>query len=389
MAGLLLCAAGGTLMAQRGQPASDSARTGTISGTVKDEHGAPVVGAHVEAGPAFAAVTDSSGRFALRGLPVGSVSLTVRRVGFAPLSSRWDLGAYTLTLDLRIQANPVALPVVRVQSKPQPYDARLAGFYERMHQKLGYYLTEKDFERGHSFVMTDALQRLPGVKPYTMPGALGTTVRLSGESCPPLVIVDGFPAALGHFDLDMIDLSTVEGIEVYPRGTSVPAALMGPYGMQNCGVIAIWSRPMRPNVRADQLPPEHPVNVDSLLQANVIYTPGSVDVPARYIAATAAPVYPDSLFKAGISGKVLARFVVDTSGDVEPATVSIVSASDSLFGAAVVAALRGARFQPARLRNAPVRQLVEMPFDFAPTKSDSTAGPQGMPGRGHPLPPAR
>jgi TonB family protein len=371
IAASLLLAAARSVAGQGGVVRSDTGRMGSIVGTVRDGAGTPVTGARVEVAPDLSTVTDSLGVFSLRGLPVGVIVVRVRRVGFAPLASQWDMGPYTLTLDLRMRANPVVLPVVRAQAKPEVFDARLAGFYARRSKKLGYYLTRDDFDRGQSFLMTEALQRLPGVQPYNMRDALGTTVRLAGQACPPLVMVDGFPAALGHFDLNMLDLSTVEGVEVYPHGSSIPAALAGPYGMENCGLIAIWSRPMRPNVRANQLPPEHPPNLDSLLAANVVYTPATVDVPAEYESGTGSPGYPDSLLRARIAGKVQVRFVVDSTGAVELPTVNLVSATDSLFGAAVRNALAEARFRPAKLGGRAVRQIVEMPFEFQPPPPDS------------------
>jgi TonB family protein len=385
--GLVVCIAAMLVLAAPGARAArplqasvradtDTTKYGSIIGTVRDSAGAPIAGAYVEAPPRFGVRTDSNGAFALHGLPVGPVVLRVRRFGYAPQTSAWDLGPETLSLDLRLQAFPPVLPVVRVQSRVEPYDARLAGFYARRQQKLGYYITRADIERGHSFVMTDVLQRLPGVQPYEMRGALGTTVRFAGESCPPLVLVDGFPASLGRFDLNMIDLESVEGIEVYKNGTSVPPSLQGPYGMGNCGVIAIWSRPMRPHLRADQLPPAHPLNLDSLVRADAVYTAGTVDQPVKYVEGSARPVYPDSLFNAHVPGRVVARFVVDTSGAVEPRSVNIVSATAPAFADAIRDALRSAEFVPARLGGAAVRQLVEMPFDFHPAAPDSTRLPR-------------
>ncbi|OYV67873.1 MAG: hypothetical protein B7Z72_09140 [Gemmatimonadetes bacterium 21-71-4] len=333
-----------------------------------------MVGADVAVGPAIATRTDSTGAFELRNVPVGSRVLLVRRLGYAPLVSLWDVGTVPLVLDLRVQAFPTVLPAVHVtESTAQPYDARLAGFNKRRAEKLGYYITKSDIARGNTFRMTDALQRIPGVRVVTMPGELGTSVTLPGSRCSPLVILDGFPAALGRFDLNMIDLSTVEGVEVYPYGSAVPAELMGPFGTEGCGVIAIWSRPMRPTVRADQLPPEHPVNLDSLVKADAVYTAETVDVPVRYVQGTAAPMYPDSLFRAGVAGHVVARFVVDTAGAVEPRSVDIESATLPAFGQAVREALRSATFTPARVGGAVVRQLVEMPFEFHPAKADSVA----------------
>ena len=125
------------------------------------------------------------------------------------------------------------------------------------------------------------------------------------------------------------------------------------------------------------------MNLDSLLAAAAVYTPGTVDEPAAYKKGTGSPVYPDSLLRAGVAGRVVARFAVDTAGQVEPATISLVSETDSLFGAAVRTALSGARFRPARLGGHAVRQLVEMPFEFKPPPSDSVDSvPANGSGRG-------
>ncbi|MGH7689891.1 MAG: energy transducer TonB, partial [Gemmatimonadaceae bacterium] len=170
---------------------------------------------------------------------------------------------------------------------------------------------------------------------------------------------------------------TVEGIEVYLHGSSVPSTLAGPYGMENCGLIAIWSRPMRPNVRVDQLPQGRPLNLDSLVRSNEVYTAASVDQPATYTQGTAVPIYPDSLYRARVAGHVVARFVVDTSGSVEARSIEIVSATQPPFGAAVRQALRAAAFSPARAGGRLVRQIVQMPFDF---RYD---GASPVPGSGH------
>jgi TonB family protein len=359
--------------AGQGAPPADTTERGDIVGTVRDSAGRPVSGARVEGGPHFLATTDSAGTFALRGLPVGPVVLTVRRIGFSPLVTQWDVGSIPLTLDLRLRAFPTVLPAVHIQSRREPFDARLEGFYQRESEKLGYYLTEHDLQQITSFRLTDALRRIPGVRLYTMPGALGTGVRFVGTRCPALIFVDGFPASLGRFDLNMVDLSMVEGIEAYPTSTSVPIALSAPYGQDACGVIAIWSKPMRPLVRAGQQPSEAKVNLDSLMAANEVYTPETVDEAVRYVAGSGDPSYPDSLYRARVPGKVVARFVVDTTGAVEPGTVHMVSSTAPAFEDAVRQALGRARFTPAKVAGRVVRELVEMPFEFTPVDTSSAS----------------
>lgn len=64
-------------------------------------------------------------------------------------------------------------------------------------------------------------------------------------------------------------------------------------------------------------------------------------------------------------GTVLAQFMVDTSGRVEPNTWRIVKASDSLVANAVLAVIPALHFTPAEQHTGcRVRQLVQMPFTF-------------------------
>ncbi len=82
------------------------------------------------------------------------------------------------------------------------------------------------------------------------------------------------------------------------------------------------------------------------------------------VATAPEPRYPDRLRDAGVSGHVLVRFVIDTTGRIEPASVAIVESSHDLFERAVRDVLPRMRFQPASVGNRRVRMLVEMPFEF-------------------------
>lgn len=81
-----------------------------------------------------------------------------------------------------------------------------------------------------------------------------------------------------------------------------------------------------------------------------------------------APRYPEMLRRAGVEGTVTARFVVDTLGMVEPASVQIVQASHGLFEQSVREAIRRMRFVPAELEGRRVRQLVEQGYGFTITR---------------------
>lgn len=124
-------------------------------------------------------------------------------------------------------------------------------------------------------------------------------------------------------------------------------------------------------------------SLDSLLGAggNVDLTQGSIgagrprgdgdvyrgDQVDKGIAAIATPTppYPEMLRAAGVEGRVVVRFVVDTTGRIEPASLEIRESTHDLFTRAVRDALPRFRFAPAEANGRRVRVLVEMPFEFS------------------------
>lgn len=76
------------------------------------------------------------------------------------------------------------------------------------------------------------------------------------------------------------------------------------------------------------------------------------------------PRYPEMLRAAGVTGTVRVRFVVDTAGAVEPASIEMLEAPQEAFGEAVRRALLATRYRPAEANAQRVRQLVEQAFTF-------------------------
>jgi TonB family protein len=77
------------------------------------------------------------------------------------------------------------------------------------------------------------------------------------------------------------------------------------------------------------------------------------------------PVYPSLLRSAKVEGTVLVQFVLDTTGYANMATLKIVKSSHDLFASAVKEALPTMRFHPALVGGHPVKQFVQMPFEFS------------------------
>ncbi len=80
------------------------------------------------------------------------------------------------------------------------------------------------------------------------------------------------------------------------------------------------------------------------------------------------PRYPSLLESKGVSGEVLAQFVVDTAGHVEPGSARILKSSDALFAGAVLNALPHLRYYAAEVGGHKVRAVVQVPFRFTAPK---------------------
>jgi TonB family protein len=108
---------------------------------------------------------------------------------------------------------------------------------------------------------------------------------------------------------------------------------------------------------ADQVPVEF---------KNALYSAETVDV--RFIPAelVVKPTfhYPQVLVEAGIPGRAVVQFVIDTIGDVEPGSVRILEQTHQAFADAARAGVLEARFTPARYGTRLVRQLSKWPVKF-------------------------
>ena len=67
----------------------------------------------------------------------------------------------------------------------------------------------------------------------------------------------------------------------------------------------------------------------------------------RMVAGDPTPRYPSILQSAGVEGRVLAQFAVDTLGHADMNTCKVLQASRELFAQAVRRVLLSSRFFPA------------------------------------------
>ena len=100
---------------------------------------------------------------------------------------------------------------------------------------------------------------------------------------------------------------------------------------------------------------------------NQTYTANAVDRIAEVrdrsaVSRAMQRLYPSHLRDAGVGGRVVATFVVDANGRVEPGSIRIGSSPHPDLAEQTRRALLDIRFRPAQKGNRNVRQLVTMPI---------------------------
>lgn len=114
---------------------------------------------------------------------------------------------------------------------------------------------------------------------------------------------------------------------------------------------------------SQQLGESNSVSVATEMPDNV-YSIIEVDSMATVDVNSAAPSYPKEMMEKGIEGSVTMRFVVDSTGKIDLATVQTLDATNPAFVTAVREAMPGMKFRPAKMNNHAVRQLAEQLFKF-------------------------
>jgi TonB family protein len=352
-------------------PGAIRAQSGLVRGVVRDEQGAPVASAEVQWLPNGPVVrTRDDGTYLLSGAPSGGLSLRLRRLGYLPAQRDVTVVAGgTVSLDWTLVRAPQQMAVLNVNARREPSDGRLAGFRERLAAKRGgHFITRERIEQSGNRSLYDAFRGIPGVR--FLGSARGNTarqIRFRSNGCPPVVFIDGFAAAAADFDFDSIDLNMVEGIEMYASSSSVPPALLAPRGLEQCGVVAIWSRPAQPRVPRARSTEERRALLLKELAAGTVLTAEQVDEQATLTNGELDVIYPEALWRTGVDGTATVEFVIDERGRLDWGTLIVVSATNPAFGQAVVESLVPAKWAAAVKAEKVVAQLIVLTIEFTHT----------------------
>jgi hypothetical protein len=188
-------------------------------------------------------LTNQQGRFAIRDVPPGLVSLRFARIGYVPRTATVIVQPEaTVEVGATLPVEPIQFEAIEVSVRSRNLEQ--SGFYERAEAGPGTHFRPSDLAELQPVVLSDALRaRVPGVR--VEQDIVGGRARLvsrrsfsvSQGECPLMVVVDGLK--LDPWDLDLFPPEAIEAIEVY-QGIEAPVQYQ--YEGDACGVVLIWTR---------------------------------------------------------------------------------------------------------------------------------------------------
>jgi hypothetical protein len=212
----------------------------TLFGTVRDTSGTPVALARLSSS-GLLALTDTAGRFAFAGLPSGAATVAVRRLGFEPRDTSFDLVlGRTDSLHFVLTVLPRDLPGVTADARG---DVRLSEFYRHRRSSEGHFFDRQEIEERRVTRISELLRRVPGIRLST--DRIGRSqVRIGrtsgGRDCPPDFWIDGM--RVPYLQVDDVPLVDVEALEIYHGPAGLPPEYNARMGNPGCGTIVIWTR---------------------------------------------------------------------------------------------------------------------------------------------------
>jgi hypothetical protein len=229
----------------------------TVRGVVADSGGRTVAYVSLDGGAKYRAITNAVGEFTLSVPPNVGLDVNVRRIGFLPTTFRVEPGSDT-TIRVTMQQLAVLLTTQVVRAQQLVRTLELRGLYERMLESqrgalFGDFILPEEIEIRNPQRVSQLLEARRGVV-VRRSGAcniIATCYRVYGTNgCPATVYLDGqrlnrLSAASNDVGAapavdELIPVSSVAGVEVYPRGALAPPKYQALGG--TCAIVLIWTR---------------------------------------------------------------------------------------------------------------------------------------------------
>ena len=205
-------------------------------------------------------ITDQNGEVAIGAGKAQTLTITVRRIGFAPWFGKMSLPDTAVVLTVTLSRVAQSLTAVHVTGDGgNRVGLKLQGFYDRwlLRQKgalSATFIGPEEIEFRHPGRISSMLYGLHGVNLVRFGhgdmAAYSTSAgSMQMEMCPMAIVIDGVQqqpdppthrGGVAFVDIDRIlDANDVVAIEVYARGGNMPISLQ--VDDSKCGVIAFWT----------------------------------------------------------------------------------------------------------------------------------------------------
>jgi hypothetical protein len=222
------------------------------------------------------AMSDSVGRFSLKGVPPGEHLMVVRAIGFKSESSTVFIDRdEVISSDVVLtRTTPTALPERRIEAADERPPAKLVEFMERKKTSgTGHFITREEIAKAEGGVRQtgDVIAMIPGVRVRRGSNKIwiASGRAVGGMKCmfcsnaltgldkadiaagarpacfmdvylDGVLVYDSRHPENGLFDVNTVPPEHIGGIEVYASGGQVPAKYNRT--ANQCGVVLIWTR---------------------------------------------------------------------------------------------------------------------------------------------------
>ena len=248
-----------------GLVAANASAQSTLTGFVRERADSSAVVAAELMVPQLGlqATTDAKGRYRFDSIPAGRYDVLVRRLGFDSATATLAFtGDDDVKKDFTLIRLAQPLPTVPVTGKESPIrNAKLAQFEERRAYGIGRFLTDADLVKDQDRLLSNVLQRLPGITILTgrssrYGGGLSAFVATSrgaqtitqgvppfGMKCPMAIWLDGIAIYRGYespYDINQIHPRQIMAMEIYTGQAQIPAQFN--VTGKTCGALVIWTK---------------------------------------------------------------------------------------------------------------------------------------------------
>jgi hypothetical protein len=228
-----------------------------VSGVVADSGGRTVAYVSLDGGARYRTITNAVGEFSISVPTNVGFEMRVRRIGFLPTTARVQPGADT-TIRITIQQLAVLMTTQVVRAQQQIRTLELRGFYDRMLESqrgalVGLFILPEEIEMRQPQRVSQLLEGRQGVVARRFgscnviatcyriigPGGCPATIFLDGQRLNRLADASGNVAAAPAID-ELIPVSSVSAVEVYPRGATAPPKYQAFGG--TCSIVLVWTK---------------------------------------------------------------------------------------------------------------------------------------------------